>query len=61
MNNIPENVALGITLTSGGAINIAFLVVIFVSNLPEGLASTSDMKSAGLRRKNYSFCGLWPL
>ena len=52
MDNIPENAALGITLASGGAINIAFLVAIFVSNLPEGLASTSDMKTAGLRRKN---------
>lgn len=51
MDNIPENAALGITLASGGAINIAFLVAIFVSNLPEGLASTNDMKSAGLSRK----------
>ena len=51
MDNIPENAALGITLASGGAINIAFLVAIFVSNLPEGLASTSDMKSSGLNKK----------
>src|SRR6476660_6958698 len=51
MDNIPENAALGITLASGGAINIAFLVAIFVSNLPEGLASTNDMRSSGLSRK----------
>ncbi|MGV8106547.1 MAG: ZIP family metal transporter [Nitrososphaerota archaeon] len=51
MDNIPENAALGITLASGGIINIAFLVAIFVSNLPEGLASTSDMKSSGLGRR----------
>ena len=51
MDNIPENAALGITLASGGAINIAFLVAIFVSNLPEGLASTNDMKSSGLSRR----------
>jgi hypothetical protein len=31
MDNIPENAALGITLASGGAINMAFLVAIFVS------------------------------
>jgi ZIP family zinc transporter len=47
MDNIPRNAALGITLAAGGAINIAFLVAIFVSNLPEGLASTNDMKSSG--------------
>ncbi|HEY7081199.1 MAG TPA: ZIP family metal transporter [Nitrososphaeraceae archaeon] len=51
MDNIPENAALGITLAAGGTINIAFLVAIFISNLPEGLASTSDMKSSGLSRK----------
>jgi len=51
MDNIPENAALGITLASGGTINIAFLVAIFVSNLPEGLASTNDMKSSGLSRR----------
>jgi ZIP family zinc transporter len=51
MDNIPENAALGITLAAGGAINIAFLVAIFVSNLPEGLASTNDMKVSGLSRK----------
>ena len=42
MDNIPENAALGITLASGGAINIAFLVAIFVSNLPEGSASSNN-------------------
>jgi ZIP family zinc transporter len=51
MDNIPENAALGITIASGGIINIAFLVAIFVSNFPEGLASTNDMKSAGLGRR----------
>ena len=51
MDNIPENAALGITLTVGGTINLAFLIAIFDSNLPEGLASTNDMKSSGLSRK----------
>jgi ZIP family zinc transporter len=51
MDNIPENAALGIILAAGGALNIAFLVAIFVSNLPEGLASTNDMKLSGLSRK----------
>jgi ZIP family zinc transporter len=52
MDNIPENAALGITLAAGGTLNIAFLVAIFVSNLPEGLASTNYMKSAGLSKKH---------
>jgi ZIP family zinc transporter len=51
MDNIPENAALGITLAAGGVLNLAFLVAIFVSNLPEGLGSTNDMKVSGLSRK----------
>jgi zinc transporter, ZIP family len=51
MDCIPENAALGITLAAGGAINIAFLVAIFISNFPEGLASTHGMKSGGLGTK----------
>jgi ZIP family zinc transporter len=57
MDCIPENAALGITLATGGALNIAFLVAIFVSNLPEGLASTHDLKSSGLSTKR--IYGAW--
>jgi zinc transporter, ZIP family len=57
MDNIPENAALGITLAAGGTINVAFLVAIFVSNLPEGLASPNDMKSSGLSRRH--ILALW--
>lgn len=42
MDGIPENAALGLTLATGGVLNIAFLVAIFVSNLPEGLALTME-------------------
>ncbi len=51
MDNIPENAALGITLAAGGALNIAFLVAIFVSNLPEALGSTNQMKASGMSRR----------
>ena len=52
MDNIPENAALGITLAAGGALNIAFLVAILVSNLPEALASTNELKASGMSRRN---------
>lgn len=51
MDLIPENAALGITLSAGGRLNIAFLVAIFISNFPESLASTQGMKSSGLGTK----------
>jgi zinc transporter, ZIP family len=51
MDNIPENMALGISLLTGGAVNIVLIAAIFISNFPEGLASTEGMKSHGRSRK----------
>jgi zinc transporter, ZIP family len=50
MDGLPENAALGLTLATGGVLKIAFLVAIFISNLPEGLASYG-MKSSGIGKK----------
>jgi zinc transporter ZupT len=47
MDNIPENMALGISLITGGGVNIVLIAAIFISNFPEGLASTEGMKSNG--------------
>jgi ZIP family zinc transporter len=59
MDNIPENMALGISLVAGGAVNIVLIAAIFISNFPEGLASTEGMKSNG-RGKKYML-GLWSI
>src|SRR5919199_3110811 len=47
MDNIPENMALGISLVAGGAVNIVLIAAIFISNFPEGLASSQGMKNNG--------------
>ena len=59
MDNIPENMALGISLVTGGAVNIVLIAAIFISNFPEGLASTEGMKSNG-RSKKY-ILALWSI
>jgi ZIP family zinc transporter len=59
MDNIPENMALGISLVTGGAVNVVLIAAIFISNFPEGLASTEGMKSNG-RSKKY-IIGLWSI
>jgi zinc transporter, ZIP family len=51
MDNIPENMALGISLITGGAVNTVLIVAIFISNFPEGLASTVGMKANGKSSK----------
>lgn len=47
MDNIPENMALGISIVAGGAVNVVLIAAIFISNFPEGLASSQGMKSNG--------------
>jgi ZIP family zinc transporter len=49
LDGIPEQAVLGLGLAQGEGISIALLVAIFVSNLPESIGSSSDMRAAGER------------
>lgn len=51
IDGIPESVALGLTVVTSASINPAMLIAIFISNVPEGLASTAQMKDAGRQAK----------
>ena len=50
LDGVPESLVLGISLASGGAISVTFVIAVFVSNVPESLASTRGMLDAGHRR-----------
>jgi zinc transporter, ZIP family len=50
LDNIPESMILGMSLAAGGAVNAAFLAAVFISNLPEGIAGTINLASAGFTR-----------
>jgi ZIP family zinc transporter len=52
LDNIPESIILGMGLAFGGAINVAFLAAVFISNLPEGVAGTVNLEAAGHSRRN---------
>jgi ZIP family zinc transporter len=52
LDNVPESIILGMSLALGGAINTAFLVAVFISNLPEGVAGTLNLEAAGRSRRN---------
>jgi zinc transporter, ZIP family len=59
MDNIPENMALGISLVTGGGVNIVLIAAIFISNFPEGLASTEGMnRTCSYGRFCYCIC-IW--
>ena len=51
--------ALGISLVTGGTVNIVLIVAIFISNFPEGLASTVGMKTNG--KSNEQLIILWSI
>jgi ZIP family zinc transporter len=47
LDGIPESMVLGLTLVGGGGVGIAVLAAIFISNLPEGIAATAELRSSG--------------
>lgn len=47
IDGIPESIAIGVSLISGGAVSVPAVVAIFLSNLPEGLSGAAGMKNAG--------------
>jgi len=57
LDGIPEQAVLGLGLGQGQGIGIALLVSIFVSNLPEAIGSSSDMRAAG--QTPGRIMGLW--
>jgi ZIP family zinc transporter len=52
LDNVPESMILGMSLALGGAINLSFMAAVFVSNLPEGLAGTVSLETAGRSRRS---------
>lgn len=57
LDGIPESLILGIGLATGGAISIAFLTAVFVSNIPEGIAGTRSLLDAGNTPRHV--IGMW--
>lgn len=47
LDGIPESLVLGVGVAMGGHVAIAFLVAVFVSNLPEALGATAAMRARG--------------
>jgi ZIP family zinc transporter len=59
LDGIPESIVLGLTLLSGDGISAAFVAAVFLSNLPEAVAATSGLSTAGWMRSR--ILGLWLL
>jgi zinc transporter, ZIP family len=44
LDGIPESAAIGITLLGGGGVSVSFVVAVFLSNLPESISATAELK-----------------
>jgi ZIP family zinc transporter len=49
LDGIPEQLVLGIGVAAGEGVSVGLLVAIFVSNLPEAIGSSAEMRAAGTR------------
>ena len=57
LDGIPESLVLGITIATGDLVSITFVVAVFVSNVPESLASTRGLIAMGSSPR--AVFGLW--
>jgi zinc transporter, ZIP family len=47
LDGIPESMVIGLTIFEGGAVGAAYLVAVFISNLPESISSTAGLLTSG--------------
>jgi ZIP family zinc transporter len=59
LDGVPESMVIGLTLVQGGAIGVAYVTAVFLSNLPEGISATRGLTDSGWSRGR--ILGLWAL
>jgi zinc transporter, ZIP family len=47
LDGVPESLVIGLTIYQGGAVGAAYLIAVFISNLPESISSTSGLTASG--------------
>jgi ZIP family zinc transporter len=57
LDGIPESIVIGLALLHGDAINVAMVVAVFLSNLPESIGATAGLIASGWSKLRV--VGLW--
>jgi zinc transporter, ZIP family len=59
LDGVPESLIIGLSLIGGGGVEVAFLVSVAVSNIPEGFASAAPQHRAGV--STAAILGRWAI
>jgi ZIP family zinc transporter len=57
LDGIPESLVIGLTIFKGGAVGIAYLAAVFISNLPESISASSGLLASGWSKSKV--LGMW--
>jgi ZIP family zinc transporter len=57
LDGMPESIVIGLSMLQGRTVSTVAVITVFLSNLPEGLASATGMRKAG--RSASSIFGVW--
>jgi ZIP family zinc transporter len=57
LDGIPESLVIGLTIFKGGAVGIAYLAAVFISNLPESISASSGLLASGWSKGKVA--GMW--
>lgn len=49
LDGVPESIVLGLTLATSDTVGLAFLIAVFLSNLPEAIAATAGLRARSWR------------
>lgn len=50
LDGVPESMVIGLTIFKGGTVGAAYLIAVFISNLPESISSTSGLLASGWKK-----------
>lgn len=56
LDGVPESIVLGVGIAVGGSVSVGFLVAVLVSNIPESLSATAELRAG--HRPGWVY-GLW--
>ncbi|HAM21972.1 MAG TPA: ZIP family zinc transporter [Actinobacteria bacterium] len=57
LDGVPESVAIGLTLLGGNPVSLAFVIAVFLSNVPEGMAASVELARTGYSKAR--ILGIW--